>query len=150
TTIGQRSETIEAHIDPDLSRAWRKRLGLAFDREAHEPFVDIAFDRNRLNRSLDGPVQLNFDGAGSLDTEFPLVQKSASVAIRRKRDAVISSARTEPGESRSLATFTPGVEPLESLVQPPQNILATGIISQLGQAIRPYLFELIGLLEVVD
>jgi hypothetical protein len=94
-------------------------------------------------------VQFNFDLPGTLDTQLSVGQQPASITVRGEGDTVVSPTGTESGESRPLAALAPGVKRLKSFVQSPQNVLATRVVCQPGQTLRPQLFELIGLVVVV-
>jgi hypothetical protein len=147
--IGERGEIREAHVNTDFSVTFGKGLGPIFHRETHKPLSNVAFDRNRFNRSLNRPMQLNFDLPGTLDTQLSVGQQPASVTVRGEGDTVVSPTGTESGESRPLAALAPGVKRLKSIVQSPENVLAARVVRQPGQTLRPQLFELIGLIVVV-
>src|SRR6266566_662743 len=107
-------------------------------RLGHQCAAFVPLDRNGLDLILDRPVQLHFDEASALDTQFAVIEQSAAIAVGRKGDTVLPPERTEAREAGLLAACYPREERLEGFIQPSE------------QPFFPYGLQLLGLVVVVD
>ena len=65
--------------------------------------VHVQLDRNGLDLTLDGPVQLDLDQTSALDTQIAVIEQSAAIAVGAKGDTVVPPERTEAREAGLLA-----------------------------------------------
>src|SRR5437660_752944 len=137
--VARRREPAYGTFMPTLS----KRLG-------HQCAAFVPLDRNGLDLILDRPVQLHFDEASALDTQFAVIEQSAAIAVGRKGDTVLPPERTEAREAGLLAACYPREERLEGFIQPAEHPLAAGEVGQSEQPFFPYGLQLLGLVVVVD
>src|SRR5207253_8938869 len=119
-------------------------------RLGHQCSTFVPLDRNGLDLILDRPVQLHFDEASALDTQFAVIEQSAAIAVGRKGDTVLPPERTEAREAGLLAACYPREERLEGFIQPAEHPLAAGEVGQSEQPFFPYGLQLLGLVVVVD
>src|SRR5438876_1541597 len=83
-------------------------------RLGHQCAAFVPLDRNGLDLILDRPVQLHFDEASALDTQFAVIEQSAAIAVGRKGDTVLPPERTEAREAGLLAACYPREEDRKS------------------------------------
>jgi len=119
-------------------------------RLGHQCAAFVPLDRNGLDLILDRPVQLHFDEASALDTQFAVIEQSAAIAVGRKGDTVLPPERTEAREAGLLAACYPREERLEGFIQPAEHPLAAGEVGQSEQPFFPHGLQLLGLVVVVD
>src|SRR5437899_6388435 len=86
-------------------------------RLGHQCAAFVLLDRNGLDLILDRPVQLHFDEASALDTQFAVIEQSAAIAVGRKGDTVLPPERTEAREAGLLAACYPREERLEGFIR---------------------------------
>src|SRR5207237_9920889 len=86
----------------------------------------------------------------ALETQHPLFDRSAAIAVGRKGDTVGTTERTEAREAGLLAASYANEERLEGLIQPAEHILAAGEVGQSEQPFFPHRLQLLGRVVVVD
>src|SRR5438477_10563095 len=84
-----------------------------------------------------GPVQFDLDETSALDTQLPVIEQSAAIAVGWKGDTVVPPERTEAREARLLAASYANEERLEGLIQPAAHTLAAGEVRQPEQRCFP-------------
>jgi hypothetical protein len=82
------------------------------------PAIDLAFESDRLDRSLDGPVELDFDLTYVLEID-PVAANLATRSIEGKLDAVKPARTPEAGIAWALALFTAPQERAERSIEAP-------------------------------
>ena len=148
--ICEHGKAIQTDIDSsDAVAGWKPQM-FALDTEAHEPVPGIPLDCDRLDFAFDGPVQFDLYVPGSLHAQLAAVQQSASIAVGRKRDAVVTARGTVAREPGLLAALHAGEERLIRLIHSAQHILAAGEIRQRQATVGPHRLQLVGLVVVVD
>src|SRR5881275_2766450 len=143
-------KAIQSDIHADLFGRLRQRHTVPLDGKTHVPVVHVPLDRNGLDLTLHRPVQLHFDATSALDTQLPVIEQSAAIAVGWKGDTVVPPERTEAREARLLAASYANEERLEGLIQPAEHILAAGEVGQSEQPFFPHRLQLLGLVVVVD
>src|ERR1700746_1171193 len=143
-------KAIQSDIHADLLGRLRQRHTVPLDGKTHVPVIHVPLDRNGLDLTLHRPVQFDLDGASALDTQLPVFEQSAAIAVGRKGDTVVPPERTEARETGLLAASYPSEKRLEGLIQPAEHILAAGEVGQSEQPFFPHRIQLLGLVIVVD
>src|SRR5437016_11129826 len=142
-------KAIQSDIHADLFGRLRHRHTVPLDGKTHVPMVHVPLDRNGLDRTLHRPVQLHFDATSALDTQLPVIEQSAAIAVGWKGATVVPPERTEAREARLLAAPYASEKRLEGFIQPVEHILAAGEVGQSEQPFFPHRLQLLGLLVVV-
>src|SRR5438874_4883305 len=142
-------KAIQSDIHADLFGRLRQRHTVPLDGKTHVPVVHVPLDRNGLDRTLHRPVQLHFDATSALDTQLPVIEQSAAIAVGWKGATVVPPERTEAREARLLAAPYASEKRLEGFIQPAEHILAAGEVGQSEQPFFPHRLQLLGLLVVV-
>src|SRR5205807_1647562 len=124
------------------------RHTVSLDGKTHVPVVHVPLDRNGLDLTLHRPVQFDLDETSALDTQLPVFEPSAAIAVGRKGDTVVPPERTEAREAGLLAASYANEERLEGLIQPAEHILAAGEVGQSEQPFFPHRLQLLGLVVV--
>jgi hypothetical protein len=150
TTIGEHCEAVQSDVDTDLFRGRGQGLRVALHAETNEPAAGFSLDSDRLDCPFDGPVQFHFDVSGALDAQFPGVEQSAAIAVRRKSDAIVAAKRAESRESWSVPALAPREESLEGFIDPAQDVLTTREVRQSQAAVRAHRLQLVRLIVIVD
>src|ERR1035441_8557949 len=77
-TIGQHGKAVQPNVDSGSAVAGRQRLRATLYAKAHEPAARFAFDRDRLNHTFQGTVQVDFNVTAPLDAQFASVEQSTA------------------------------------------------------------------------
>jgi len=149
-TIGKCSKRIKPHINADSTHRSYRRPDINNNAKAGIPLAAIMFKGQSLNLTGDRAMHLQFDGADSLNLELPTLGKVASVSPGREGIAIEPVPGLEAGIARFLASLYPAKESFKGLVNPPEHILAGRVVSESEVSRIPNLFELIGLVVVVE
>lgn len=148
-SVAQSGECGQTNINADLFNRRGQRFWRAFNRKANVPASGFALDRDSLDSSLNGTMQLDLDESDALQAQFE-VSQLAPVAIRRVCDAVETRMRLEARESGFLFCFDATKESLERLVNAAQHILTAGGTGEFCVSCRANLRQLFRLGVVVD
>lgn len=151
SAIGENGERCQTNINAHGVGQNRKRLRFDFAGKANVILSGFAQNGNSLDRSFNGAVKFDLDLTSALNAEFATVQQSASVAIARKGDAVVSIARLEAWESGfAFAFFASAKERIECFINPSKHVLTTREVLKRAVTIGANLFQLVRLIVVVD
>ena len=151
-TVARGEKRFEPYVDATSGkRARRHDNGSQVARQDHEPLVAFAHERSRLDRTLNGAVDLGTDRANVLDTQ-PVVVKADTIAVGREGYAVEVVAPLEAREARrSAALFAAAEEVLIGRVQSAQRrLLRREVSASLIRIVRTQILELVGLHVVVQ
>src|SRR5207237_944413 len=148
--IRKSDKAIQSDIHADILGRLRQRHTVSLDGKTHVPVVHVPLDRNGLDLTLHRPVQFDLDETSALDTQLPVFEPSAAIAVGRKGDTVVPPERTEAREAGLLAASYANEERLEGLIQPAEHILAAGEVGQSEQPFFPHRLQLLGRVVVVD
>src|ERR1700746_1802728 len=147
--IRKSDKAVQSDIHADLLGRLRQRHTVPLDGKTHIPVVHAPIYPNGLDLPLDRPVQLDLDETSALDTQLPVFEQSAAIAVGRKGDTVVPPERTEAREAGLVAASYASEERLEGLIQPAEHILAAGEVGQSEQPFFPHRLQLLGLVVVV-
>lgn len=151
SAIGQDGERGQANINAHGISQNGKRLGLDFAGKANVILSGFAQNGNSLDRAFNGTMKFDLDLTSALNAKLAVVQQSASVAIARKGDAVVSIARFEARESGfAFAFLASAKERLERFINSFEHILTAREILKRTITIGTNLFQLVRLTVVVD
>src|SRR5438874_708566 len=148
--IRKSDKAIQSDIHADILGRLRQRHTVSLDGKTHVPVVHVPLDRNGLDLTLHRPVQFDLDETSALDTQLPVFEPSAAIAVGWKGDTVVPPERTEAREAGLLAASYANEERLEGLIQPAEHILAAGEVGQSEQPFFPHRLQLLSLVVVVD
>jgi len=147
--IRQGGEGIKPHIDADsLERRYHNRH-IDDHRKAGVPLSGFTLQCQGLNFASDRPVHFHLDDTDPLYLDPADIGEVAAVSPGRERVAIEPIPGLEAGIARFPASLHPAEESLEGLVNPPEHVLAGGVIGQLQVTGIPYLLELVSLVVVV-
>src|SRR5438105_6718500 len=100
--IRKSDKAIQSDIHADILGRLRQRHTVSLDGKTHVPVVHVPLDRNGLDLTLHRPVQFDLDETSALDTQLPVFEQSAAIAVGRKGDTVVPPERTEAREAGLL------------------------------------------------
>jgi len=148
-SIGEGGEGTKPHIDTYSLR--RRQGGTNIDNytEAGVPLPGFMLQGKGLNLTGNRAVHLQSDDADSLGFKPASVRQVAAVSPGGKSIAVKSIPGLETRISRFLPCLHPAEESPEGLVNPPEHILAGGVVGQFKVTRVSYLLELVRLVVVV-
>ena len=151
TTIAQDREALQPHVDAHGLAGGGQRLSSGdFNAKAGVPFPALPFQGERLDLPIQEPVKLDLDFPHALDVKASIVPELAAVAVGREGVAVEPGPGFEPGEACFMTSPDSAEESSVGLVDPPQHVLAGGVVGQPQVSGDPNRFELVGLGVVVD
>lgn len=148
--VREYGERSQSNIDADYFGGYRQRLGFALNAETGKPSTRFALDRDRLNGAFQRAVQFYLDMSCALHPEFSGIQQTATIAIGWESDTVVPEGRSETRKPGFVSAFHAGEKGIKRLIDPAQNILATGEIGQRETPISAHRFQLVSLMVVVD
>lgn len=140
---------INSHVNANSSRWWDPRRNINSYRKAGVPPAGLSLESEGLNFAGDRPVQLQLDGADPLYLDPAGIGKVTAVSPGRESVAVESVPGFEAGIAGFLTGLHTAEESLESLIHPPEHVLAGGEVGQVKVAGITYLFKLVGLVVVI-
>jgi hypothetical protein len=149
-SIRQSGEGRQAHIKTDFFGRGRQRFRLTFDAEHRVPPPGLALDGAGFDLAFDWAMKLDFNGAYALQSQFAVVEQFTSVTLTGEGDAVIATGGTESRIAWLLTVLYAAKERIESLINATQDVLATREVGKSQIARGADLFQLIGLISIVD
>src|SRR5262245_10718703 len=149
-SIRQSGEGRQAHIKTDFFGRSRQRFRLTFDAQHSVPPSGLALDGDGFDPAFDWPMQLDFNCAHALQSQFAVVEHFAAVTITGEGDAVIATGWAESRIAGLLTVLYATKERIESLINATQDVLATREVGKSQIARGADLFQLIGLIAIVD
>jgi hypothetical protein len=149
-SVRECGEGCQSNVNASLISRRLQGVRLAFNTEDGVPLSGLALDHHGFDIAFNWPMQLQLNLPHVLNAQLVVFQQSASVAITGKRDAVISADGPKARIASFLASLDAGEETLESFVNATQYILTAREVSERQVAIGANLFQLIGLIVVVD
>src|SRR5882672_8240834 len=149
-SVRQRGEGAQAHVKARLFYRSRQRFRLTFDAEHSIPSSGVALDGDGFDPAFDWAMQFDLDGAYALQSQFAVVEHFAAVTVSRKGDAVVATDRAKSRRTWRLAVLDAVKERIESLINATQHILTAREVGKSQIAIGANLFQLIGLIVIVD
>lgn len=132
TTIAQGCERTQPNVYADHAGSEWERLHVTLNSEDRKPAPRLALNRERLNRSINWPMQFY---ANPADLRQPQLIPSESMSDLPKNDAVVSTRRTESRIAWFLAAFNAPEKRLERKVD-----VLKGAFKHLG-VYRCYVFS---------
>ena len=148
-TVREGGEGIKSHIDTDSAGRRHRSPHIDNGAETSVPLPSFPLKRQRFNITGDRAVHLQLDYADPLNLEPAGVRKVATIPPGWEGVAAELVPGLEAGISASFPSLDTPKENLESLINPPQHVLAGGEVGESEVAGIPYLFELAGLVVVV-
>src|SRR5262245_12665272 len=148
--IRQGGEGRQPHIKTDFFGRSRQRFRLTFDAQHGVPPSGLALDGDGFGPAFDWPMPLDFNGAYALQSQFAVVKHFASVTIIGEGDAVIATGGAESRIAGLLTVLHATKEGIERLINATRYVLATGEVGKDQIARGADLFQLIGLIAIVD
>src|SRR5882672_1972951 len=148
--VRQRGEGAQSHVKARLFYRSGQWFRLAFDAQHRVPPSGLSFDRDGLDLAFNRTMQFDPDGADSLQPQFAVIEQFASVAVAGKGDAVVAARAAKSRIARLLAVLDAIKESIESLIDATQHILRAGKIRKPKVALGSNLFQLVGLIAIVD
>src|SRR5882672_11433843 len=149
-SIRQRGKGAQANVKAGFFGRSGQSLRFAFDAEHGIPFSGVALDGDGFDLAFDWAMQFNLDGAYALQSQFAVVEHFAAVAVSRKGNAVVATDRVKSRITWRLAVLDAIKERIESPINATQHILATREVGKSQIARGANLFQLIGLIVIVD
>src|SRR5262245_35683916 len=149
-SVRQSGEGSQSHIETDFFGRSRQRFRRTFYAEHSVPPSGLALDGDGFDPAFDWPMQLNLDGAYALQSQFAVVEHFASVTITGEGDAVIATDGAKSRIAWLLTVLNASEERIESLINATQHVLATREVGKSQIARGADLFQLIGLIAIVD
>jgi hypothetical protein len=143
--IRKTGKAVQSDIYADILERLRQRDIVPLDGKTRVPVVRVTLDRDGLDLTLHGSVQLDLDETSTLDTQLAVIEQSAAIAAGRKGDAVVPPERAEAREAGLLAASYTSEERSEGLIQSAEHILAAGEVGQSEQPFGPHRLQLVGL-----
>lgn len=147
--VRQSSEGFQPDINSDGVVENGKRAGFALDREANIPFSAIPLYCDRFNLARDRAMQFDFDFADTLHTQSIACEFDA-VVVTRECDAIETTARLEAREARFLVSLHPKKKGFVRFIDTTKDVLAARKIRQCQVACRSNIFQLIGLVVIIQ
>src|SRR5262249_20258578 len=141
----QRGECAQAHVNTRFFYRGGQQFRLTFDAEHRVPPSGLALDGDGFDLAFDCPMQLDFDRAHTLQSQFTVFKHFAAVAVTRKSEAVITADMAKSRITWRLAVLDSAKERIESLINATQDILTAGEVGKSQIARGANLFQLIGL-----
>jgi len=148
--IRQSGEGRQSHIKTDFFGRSRQIFRLTFDAQHSIPPSGLALDSDGFDLAFYWTMRLDFNGAYTLQPQFGVVEHFAAVTITGEGDAVIATDGAESRIAGLLTILYATKECIESLINATQDILATREVGKSQIASGPDLFQLIGLIAIVD
>jgi len=148
-TIGQGGKGRESHVNSDSVRQRRRWIHTDNHAETGIPLTSLTLEGERLNLAGDRPVHLQLDETDTLQLKPVVVRNVATISPGREGITVEAVPTLKPGVAGFSPSLHPAEESPESLVDPPEHVLAGRIVGKSQVASIPYLLELVGLVVVV-
>src|SRR5215510_3106533 len=150
SSIRESSEGGQANINPGCFARYRQCFLLAFHAEDRVPTTSFAFEREGLDLSFNRTMQFQFNLTNALQTEPATIEKSDPISIAGESKGIEAVERFIARVSRFLPVLYPAKERLKGFINTAQNVLCGGEVSQLQIARITYLFQLRGLIIIVE
>ena len=147
--IGEGGEGIKTYVNANRTRRRYKVRHIDNHTETGIPLPSITLQRQRFNVSSDRAVHLQFDSADSLHFYPACFGQVTAVSLGWKTVAVKSVPGLETGIACFFTCLNPAEESLKCFVNPPEHVLAGGVIGEGKVARIPYFFKLAGLVVVI-
>jgi hypothetical protein len=148
--IRQSGEGRQSHIKTGFFGRSRQSFRLTFDAQHSIPPSGLALDGDGFDLAFYWAMRLDFNGAYTLQPQFAVVEHFAAVAITGEGDAVIATDRAESRIAGLLTVLYATKERIESLINAAQHVLATREVGKSQIARGADIFQLIGLIAIVD
>ena len=149
-SVRERGKGCQSNVKASLVSRRLQGLGLAFNAEDGVPLSGLALDHYGFDIAFDWPMQLQLNLSHALNMQFPVFQQSASIAVTGEGNAVVSAGSPKAGITSFLTSLDASEESFESLINTAQYILTAREVSERQIAVGANLFQLIGLIVVVD